>query len=178
MFHFRGGNSVKLPTIRIERGERLYHYLWLKYVTGIDLTQHCARSLHGPYSRDVQQDGPQDLTTTLDANRYAIAYYLCGVTTGPHRWEDNPHLAFERAPGYHVEIQVKDLKVTLTDARPIPFTDKHIPPDDPNAGDKRFATCRNWQFAHHLRATGVVTIPGERPRGLGTGSVPGQMTLM
>ncbi|MEY2226872.1 hypothetical protein [Streptomyces sp. BF23-19] len=169
---------MSTPTIRIEQGERRYHYLWLKYVTGIDLTQHCARSLHGPYSRAVQADAPRDLTLTLDEHRHAIAFYLCGVTTNPYRWEDNPHLAFESAPGYHVEIQVKDLKVTLTDARPIPFTARHIPADDPHATDRQFKTCRNWQFAHHLRAAGVVTIPSERPRGLGTGSVAGQLPLM
>ncbi|MEV6734423.1 MULTISPECIES: hypothetical protein [unclassified Streptomyces] len=79
-----------------------------------------------------------------------------------------------------MEIQVKDLKVTLTDVRPIPFTARHIPANDSHAADKQFKTCRNCQFAHHLRAAGVVTIPGERqrPRGLGTGSIAGQLPLM
>lgn len=49
---------MKPAHITIERGDRGYRYLWLKYVTGIDLSQHCARSLHGPYSPSVDLWAP------------------------------------------------------------------------------------------------------------------------
>ncbi|MER5780187.1 hypothetical protein ABT104_00450 [Streptomyces mobaraensis] len=105
-----------------------------------------------------------------------IAWYLCGVT---RRWETNAHLAFETAGGDRHELQVEGLHVTLTDARPIPFDSEAVPADDPHAGDPKFATCRNWQFAHHLAATrGLRSIPNRAPRSRAGGWVPGQMRLL
>ncbi|MCX4749146.1 hypothetical protein OG455_27175 [Kitasatospora sp. NBC_01287] len=143
-------------------GEQRYHFLWLKYVTGIDLSQHCARSLHGRYSRLVKPD-TQHADVHLNEFSRAIAWYLCGVTT-PYRWENNPHLALVEAPGHRQQLQVHGLAVELDGVKPIEFDGRHIPPDDPNAGDRAFNTCRNWWFAHHLRAVhGVRHMQGPTP---------------
>ncbi|GAA1353716.1 hypothetical protein [Streptomyces beijiangensis] len=163
--------------ISITQGDRKYRYLWLKYVTGIDLSLHCARSLHGPYSKHV---GPElrQMSTPLNERPTPIAWYLCGVTTDPSRWADNPHLAFEPAPGHTEELAVHGLAVTLTGARPIIGWGAHsIPAEAPNSHDRHYATCRNWQFAHHLHQAGTPDIRGVRPRGPGTRNVIGQLPL-
>ncbi|MFD4394191.1 hypothetical protein [Kitasatospora sp. NPDC058478] len=153
-----------MASITIETGQRRYRHLWLKYVTGIDLSRHCAVALHGRYSRHIDET-TRHATVELNEFPHAFAWYLCGVTTGPYRWADNPHLALESAaPGHTQDLAVQDLTVHLDGIRPIPFTDADIPDDDPHAGDPLFRTCRNWQFAHHLRARGVPHVHGDRPR--------------
>ncbi|MDX3205156.1 hypothetical protein [Streptomyces scabiei] len=166
------------PQITIKRGNRTYRYLWLKYVTGIDLTQHCARSLHGRYSRQVNQD-LTEATITLDEFPTPTCWYLCGVTTDPSRWAENPHLAFEAAPGCVEQLEVQHLSVTLTGARTIAgWGANSIPADAAHAADRTYVSCRNWQFAHHLHAQGIPDIRGPRPRGLGAGQVSGQLPLL
>lgn len=167
---------MEIPKIAIERGQRQYRYLWLKYVTGIDLSRHCARSLHGRYSRHVNAES-QDVEVRLDEYPHSLAWYLCGVTTRPYRWEDNPHLALEAAPGHTEKLSLQDLTVTVNGARPIHFDDRHIDPEHPCANRQEFSSCRNWQFAHYLHAHGVPDIRGDRPRGMGTKGVSGQLPL-
>ncbi|MFE6872576.1 hypothetical protein ACFVFS_39295 [Kitasatospora sp. NPDC057692] len=151
-----------MPTITVEVGERRYRHLWLKYVTGIDLSRHCAVALHGRYSRLIDER-IQQVTVELDEFPHALAWYLCGVTT-PYRWEDNPHLALTAAASHSETLSVQDLTVHLDGIRPIAFADADIPDDDPNANSPAYRTCRNWQFAHYLRARGVPDIHGDRPR--------------
>ncbi|MFE2346059.1 hypothetical protein [Kitasatospora cineracea] len=152
-----------MPTITITVGARQYRHLWLKYITGADLSRHCAVSLHGRYSRAVDET---ITTVTVDLNEFphAIAWYLCGVTK-PYRWEDNPHLALEAAPGHTQTLAVQDLTVHLDGVRPIPITNEHIPNDDPRAAVAVFGTCRNWWFANYLvHVRGVPDVHGDRPR--------------
>ncbi|MFC8447737.1 hypothetical protein [Kitasatospora sp. NPDC057223] len=152
-----------MPRITVAVGARKYRYLWLKYVTGIDLTRHCAVALHGRYSRHLNED-TRHVEVQLDEFPHALAWYLCGVTTRPYRWEDNPHLALEPAPGHTQDLQVKDLTVHLDGIRPIDFTNADVPADSPHADDPVYQTCRNWQFAHHLHARGIPSVQGDRPR--------------
>ncbi|MFJ6136552.1 hypothetical protein [Kitasatospora sp. NPDC092286] len=148
----------------VQVGERRYRHLWLKYVTGIDLSRHCAVALHGRYSRLVDERS-QEATVHLDEFPHALAWYLCGVTTAPYRWEDNPHLAVTAAPGHAETLAVQGLTVHLDGVKPIHFTaTDNVPDDDPNASDPAYRTCRNWQFAHYLRARGVPDVHGDRPR--------------
>nr|BEK65762.1 hypothetical protein KPHV_29890 [Kitasatospora purpeofusca] len=166
-----------MPSITITTGERTYRHLWLKYITGIDVTRHCATSLHGRYSRHVDERISK-VTVELDEFPYALAWYLCGVTVNPNRWADNPHLAMEAAPGHTQDLRVQDLTVHLDGVRPIPFTDADIPDNDPNAGDPEFRTCRNWQFAYHLHARGIPHVPGYRPRTTTIRPGAGQVELL
>jgi hypothetical protein len=171
---------VEAPRIIITQGERENRYLWLKYVTGIDLTRHCARALHGRYSRHVQPEH-RHMDVALDEFPHApiLAYYLCAVTTNPYRWEDNAHLALQAAPGHSEELHIQGLTVSISGALPIPFDDSRIPDDDPHAHDRLYRTCRNWQFAHWLRHAGVNSIRGENRRGIGSNSpVTGQIPLL
>ncbi|WP_327073267.1 hypothetical protein OG196_14595 [Kitasatospora purpeofusca] len=153
-----------MPRITVTVGDRTYRYLWLKYVTGIDLGRHCAAALHGRYSHHITEH-TRHVDIELDEFPHTLAWYLCGVTSDPHRWEDNPHLALEAAPGHTQELQVHDLTVHLDGIRPIPFTDADVPADSPHADDRAYSTCRNWWFAHHLHhVRGVPNVPGDRPR--------------
>ncbi|WP_116211564.1 hypothetical protein [Streptomyces olivoreticuli] len=149
--------------------------MWLKYVTGVDLGRHCARSLHGGYSKFVNPN-EEVMEGRLDEFEPPIVWYLCGVT---RRWATNAHLAFETAPGDRHELQVQGLHVTLADARPIPFDAEAIPGDDPHAGDRAFTTCRNWQFAHHLaKERGLTSIDNPPSRNRRSSWVRGQMRLL
>ncbi|WP_316521237.1 hypothetical protein [Kitasatospora brasiliensis] len=152
-----------MPSITLLVGERRYRYLWLKYVTGIDLSRHCAVALHGRYSRHIDET-TREATVELDEFPHALAWYLCGVTSSPYRWEDNPHLALELAPGHTQDLTVHDLTVHLDGVRPIDFTNAEVPADDPHAADHAFRSCRNWQFAHYLHNRGVPNVHGDRPR--------------
>ncbi|MEV4741616.1 hypothetical protein [Streptomyces sp. NPDC049555] len=166
---------MSVPKIKI-RQQSVHTFLWLKYVTGVDLRQHCARSLHGGYSTAVK---PEHEAVELELAEFPhpIAWYLCGVT---RRWGTNAHLAFEATEADEVhELEIQGLRVELHGGRPIPFGPEAIPSDDPNAGDRAFSTCRNWQFAHHLAAVhGLTSIPNRAPRSRTSGWVRGQMRLL
>ncbi|MEU8919443.1 hypothetical protein AB0D10_00730 [Kitasatospora sp. NPDC048545] len=152
-----------MPRITVTAGSRTYRHVWLKYVTGVDLSRHCAVALHGRYSRHINED-TRHAEVELDEFPFALAWYLCGVTASPYRWEENPHLALEAAPGHTRVLQVQDLTVHLDGVRPIEFTDADVPPDSPHADDPQYRTCRNWWFAHYLHARGVPNVHGDRPR--------------
>lgn len=138
------------PVIEIA-SEGSYSSMWLKYVTGVDLRQHCIRSLTGRRSRRIDRESPWQRLVLDEAPR-PTAFYLCAVSR-PYRWEENAHLAFEPAPGEQWSglALVPALQVNLYDARPIlGWGGSSVPVGAEHAADRRFATCRNWQFAWHL----------------------------
>lgn len=127
-----------------------YRYLWLKSVTGVDLSQHCARSLKGPYCKGISARGGRTQSVELHPTPGLIAWYLCGVTQHPYRWHDNPHLPLVPAPGAEGTIMLAGgMTVTYQDAHPVDFSEEDIPPDAEHRLDRAYRTCRNWQFAHH-----------------------------
>lgn len=131
-----------------------FRYLWLKYVTDINLKVHCARSLVGKYSTKVKNTkGDQVVPMILDEAE-AKYYYLCGVTA-PYRWANNFHLAFKEAEGKELIVERHGIRIVIQNAEEIPITDEYIAVDDPNAHKREFCTCRNWQFAHMIRAKRV-----------------------
>ncbi|MCB2228728.1 MAG: hypothetical protein KQH53_18780 [Desulfarculaceae bacterium] len=127
-----------------------FRYMWLKYIQGVDLDQHCSSGLLGPFSEKV---GP-----TMGANpkaalneAEALAYYLCGVTL-PYRWADNFHLAFVYDPESEIDIERHGIKVRILGAREVPIHE--VDPErclaKHHLHKKAYATCRNWQFANML----------------------------
>lgn len=123
-----------------------FRYLWLKRVTGIDLTVHCARSLLGHYLPNISPRAPRTTNIQLDNG----IYYLCGVSM-PYTWAKNFHLAFEYAENSRIEYSHNGISVIIENARALPISASYIDPSDPNASKKEFRTCRNWQFAHYLK---------------------------
>jgi hypothetical protein len=137
------------PVVEIA-SEGSYASVWLKYVTAVDLGVHCIRSLVGRRAR-IDPAAPLQ-SVRLDEHPSPAAFYLCAVSR-PYVWSQNAHLAFENAPGesWSGIALVPQLRVVLHNARPITgWGGQSVPADAPHAHDRRYATCRNWQFAWYL----------------------------
>lgn len=139
------------PKVHITRRDE-FSSIWLKYVTGVDLSVHCIQSLIGP-----RQDGIslRADTQTLELTQHPnpLAFYLCGVST-PYDWQRNAHLAFVAAEGetWEGDAGVRGLGIQLQDAAPIfGWGPDSVDTDDPNARIRLYRTCRNWQFAHEAK---------------------------
>ena len=127
-----------------------FRYLWLKYIQGVDLDQHCSKGLLGPYSEKVGPGIGMTKNVALDEAE-ALAYYLCGVSM-PYRWENNFHLAFVPDPEGVIDIDRLGIKLKITGAHEVPI--KEVDPERCQAPHhlhkKAYATCRNWQFANQF----------------------------
>lgn len=149
------GRSAREPAPVIEiASEGSYSSLWLKYVTGTNPHVHCMASLTGRRSARLDAGAPWQ---RLELDEWAAprAWYICAVSY-PYVWVRNAHLAFESAPGERWEgpALVPELRVTVYDARPILGWGGHsVPASAPHAEDPAYSTCRNWQFAWHLRTS-------------------------
>jgi hypothetical protein len=128
-----------------------FKYLWLKHVTGVDLSVHCARCLKGRYSKAVNAETKFAENIELGEG----VWYLCGVSA-PYRWGNNFHLAACHCPGGSVEVERNGVRVVLEDAELLPISPGFIDSSDPNAGRREFATCRNWQFANWLAKSSLI----------------------
>lgn len=120
-----------------------FRYLWLKSVKGVDLTNHCAKSLIGEYDSRVNAR----LSSLQDVPLSEEIYYLCGVAI-PYAWKNNFHLAFRHKEGATLEYTSNGISVKIENAERIEFSDGDIDRTLPEAGKKAFSTCRNWQFAN------------------------------
>ena len=80
--------------------DRMYKYLWLKYVTGTNLSVHCARCLLGEY--EVRFKGYIRSLHDIEL-KDAPVYYLCGVAHD-RVWKHNLHIAFVAAAGQMIEV--------------------------------------------------------------------------
>ena len=126
-----------------------FRYLWLKHVTGVSLSKHCASCLKGEYSKDVGPNIPQVSGLELPDG----VWYLCGVSK-PYRWDRNFHLAFHDCPGKIFTFEWNGIAVRIEGAEHLPISEEFIDPSDPNAEKREYRTCRNWQFAHWLKSHG------------------------
>lgn len=131
-----------------------FKYLWLKYINGIDLSNHCAKCLLGTYSKKIGNTMNEASDLVLDESD-AIVYYLCGVSM-PYNWNNNFHLAFKEKVGSSVKVNYNGIEIELENAERILFSMDDINPADPNANKTVYATCRNWQFAHYLRKNNIL----------------------
>lgn len=127
-----------------------FKYLWLKYVTGVNLDVHCARCLVGEYSTAVKKDVPEIESIKLDEFKARI-FYLCGVHIS-YKWELNFHCAFEIADGDGFTVSEQGISFRADNLRRIPITTEAIEIiGHPRKNNKAYSTCRNWQFANQLR---------------------------
>lgn len=126
-----------------------FRYLWLKYVIDVDLSQHCAKCLIGAFSKKIDNKLKEEKDILLD-EAPARAYYLCGVSQS-YAWVRNVHLAFREKEGEILRFKSNGIEVIIENAERIKFNTDDIELNDPNAKKKIYATCRNWQFAHHFK---------------------------
>ncbi len=123
-----------------------FRYLWLKSVTGIDLSVHCAKCLLGQYDERISNTITELRDLELAPAPY---YYFCGVSM-PYKWSNNFHLAFREKPGAVLEVNRLGVHIILHNAEEIRFGWQDVPADAPHRHNKAYYTCRNWQFAHWL----------------------------
>lgn len=125
-----------------------FKYLWLKYVNGVNLSEHCAKCLLGSYSKKVSAQLKKESNISL--NEYpAAVYYLCGVSS-PYKWANNFHLAFKEEEGSTITLSKNGIDIVIENAAEIKFSSDDIDKSDLHINNAAYATCRNWQFAHHL----------------------------
>jgi hypothetical protein len=135
-------SNIKAPTIKVVvKQERVFKFLWLKYVRGFNPTHHCARCLNGNYSTLFPYSSgyvpPQTIEGVLDEFD-APWFYLCGVT---NKWAFNVHIAGQYEAGTITKFSDERIAVELKDFKRL-FINSANTPEAPN----EFATCRNWQF--------------------------------
>lgn len=134
--------SVQTMPPRIYAGffqPEAFRLFWIKYVTGFDERQHCARCLRGRYSKLAPFGAPPaSLAGSLD-EAVAPFIYLCGVTA---RWETNFHFAIRPAFGRVAKFRDDRLTFVIFDAEQVPIRPAPAEIDRP----AEFTTCRNWQF--------------------------------
>ena len=128
--------------------EGSFRYLWIKYIIGVDLKEHCAKCLLGEYD-------PRIRATLRHASDIALAaapfYYLCGVTQ-PYCRAKNFHLAFREKKSYILRVRRKGISIEIQDTEEVKFSEADIAPDDPHIRLTAYRTCRNWQFAHKVKS--------------------------
>ncbi len=125
-----------------------YRYLWLKYVTGTNLSVHCARCLIGEYDSRIHHGVIDVENVELPKSPY---YYLCGVTS---KWENNLHLAFREKEGAVIEIDNNQIRCRIINAEQLPISSEYIDPTLAHADKKAYNTCRNWWFANYISSHG------------------------
>lgn len=136
---------MKIRTIKLNRA---YKYLWLKYVKGFDLNNHCAKCLVGNYSEKISpQINNHKTVEGVVLDEYDYKYiYICGVTS-PYVWKDNLHLALEDCKGSVVEYKFDDGVIIVEDAKQIPIYRQTVY-NHPKGIYASYNTCRNWRFAY------------------------------
>lgn len=131
-----------------------YLYLWMKYVTGCDLSRHCQESLVGLKSKRFSKGGKHgyaDPAPIVLDETVAPFYYICG---GSPDFDEskNLHIAFLHEPGSGFEVVTNREHWVLENARRIDILEEFCDENDPNYRDVKYRHCRNWQFAHYVKS--------------------------
>lgn len=118
-----------------------YKYIWLKYVNGVDLSQHCARCLIGTYENRVNAQTYEYNDLVLKESPY---YYFCTVW----QYATNIHIAFKEKEGSKIIVDNDYCYAEILNAERIVFDKSRINKALPQASKSVFNTCRNWWFAN------------------------------
>ena len=131
-----------------------FHWLWAKYVTGINDSCHCTNCLRGAYSKRFSAHNPQmrDQVLVMDEpqRRPWSAIYLCGVAKRgyPHsNYPHNCHAALVPAAGTTDRWAFDDWWMEIEDARFIPIPAESALPVAYRSFEPRFTTCRIFRWA-------------------------------
>ena len=93
-----------MKILKFEYNKSDWTYLWLKTVTGVDLSKHCAKCLIGDY---IKFDSVNELKN--------ITHYLCGVYKG-WNYNKNLHVAFTYEKGNTMIIKEKNIIIEIENA--------------------------------------------------------------
>lgn len=141
---------VKIKTLKVESP---FRYLWLKYITGINLSVHCAGCFKGVYSKKIFPEVKNVENEDLNECNTDI-FYLCGVAK-PYNWSKNFHLAFTKSEGDLIDYDSNGIHVIIENAKQLPISADDIDNSLKHADKKEYYTCRNWQFANYLRRNNI-----------------------
>lgn len=141
-----------MVTIEFAELKGVYKILWLRYVSGVNLNEHCMKSLLGHNDRRIR--GFMKIIPRMDLEE-APYYYLCGVDVN-FEWIKNLHLAFTYSCGSVIEIDNEFIKCRILNARRLEITNRYIDWTLPQSRNKYFNTCRNWWFANMIARNGGI----------------------
>lgn len=141
--------NTQYPKIIKFETRKCFSYLWLKYITGFNLDEHCARCLLGEYSSLFPYGKVVKKINDKELNEHdAKYYYLCGVSK-PYKWIENLHIAFKYKAGAMIDYDDGKTRVLIQDAEQIEI--KEQPVYRARYGDyAAYNTCRNWRFAYQI----------------------------
>lgn len=141
-----------------------WSYFWGWYVTGFNPEQHCQKCFFGYRSQKVKNGMRINDPIVLDEHPDADFFYLCG---GDEGWDYNKnfHLALRYNPDF-------DTRAKMSTGTPVLVTNSQyieIPPLEIgfNGKDRKFTTCRNYQFGVQAYQLGLDGRP-LRPNSDGT----------
>jgi len=143
-------NSYEMMIIRRLELKKTYRIEWLRYITGVNLSQHCMKCFLG--KNDPRIRGYQNAYYDLELQEGFQYYYFCAV----HQdwiWANNIHLAFREKAGSRISIDNERVKCEIENAEEIVIDNTSIDWSLPQAADKKFNTCRNWMFANMINGT-------------------------
>ena len=136
--------SVKIRELRIKKN--VYRILWLRYINGVNLKEHCMKSLLGYNDKRVRGYNFEFKDLTLDGARY---YYFCGVEER-FTYEKNIHLAFKEKQGSVIKVENEFFYAVIENAEVVPITNKDINWSLPQSANHLYSRCRNWWFANTI----------------------------
>lgn len=128
------------------------NFFWLRAITGVDITQCCAKCFIGEKDNRVYYGTLHKSKALVDIdikqNPRAMAYYLCGLSDG-FVWAMNTHVAFVPDKNSEIHIETDRYTLDISNARRINFWD--YVPNPPGMFTKQQRACRNWIFANYLK---------------------------
>ena len=131
--------------------KRYHEFFWLRDIRGVNIYRCCAQCFIGGKDNRVYYGTRHKPHALIDIevkeHPRAVAYYLCGLSAG-FNWHENTHVAFVPAHGETVEVDNENIRLVITDARRIDFSD--YKPNPPGYFTKRQRICRNWIFANYI----------------------------
>lgn len=126
-----------------------YWIQWLRYVSGVNLNEHCMKSLLGYNDKRIRRGITLYEDIELDKAPY---YYFCGVHAG-WAYAKNIHIAWKDSSDGRFVVDNEFVYAEIEGAERIEIDASYIDETNPFANNKLYNTCRNWQFANWLAKT-------------------------
>lgn len=140
---------ITIKSISVEKD--YFQFLWLQYVTGVNLKKHCKPCLKGKSSIHITPKMTSAHDIKLDEKECKY-YYLCGVSKG-NKLDKNFHLAFKEKKDNIIEVSENGINITIENAERIKISADDIDPEEEFANEELYNRCRNWQFANKVKDT-------------------------
>ena len=122
--------------------------VWLRYVTGVNLAQHCMKCLKGTNDKRFSMfaDVREYENVVLEKAPY---YYLCAVNNN-FIYAKNVHVAWEDDEKNSFIYEDANVYIEVEGAKQIGITNRYVNRTLPHADEASYNTCRNWWFANWL----------------------------